>query len=559
MSTVAVAKVARGALAWTKARPSARTLVTFVVGMVLVAAVALRGWQLDHLPGVNGDEAWLGVQASRLAQGESIVWETPTGNPLNPFYLGPLALLHVAFAPSFTLLRSVAVASGVAALAVNYWFARRLFGERTAVIGTLLLAVMPINLAYSRLAWDASQSLLAVLPVMYCALAAAGEPQRWTTWILRACLATLVAVLVHPTNVFVAPLVALAAVHHRRTQIAAWVRRLLGRGSRASLDLADSAAAVSSSRRIAWGLVAAAMALAWALGPWLGIGLRRLAAPVEALQFAWNYLRLLSGTTVYRYVSGAIPYDPFNPPPVGSDLSIVDGLTLLVVGLGVFGCWQLVKARRAAADQCLLWGWLLSVVSFFLVAGPRAIGPHFERYSICLVGPSVLVLARGATWWLTRSDWRKPAAVVTLAAVVPSLLASFWCDFVVHLERTGGQSHRTFRTAAVEPKQQAWQIIDKARPRDAATTIVAEQWWNAWPLRYLASAAPNVKVVGWQELSAQERSHETLLQGNTWLAEFAGSRELDQARRRLGGLAGEEHTIADFAGNPLLVLLRPHR
>ena len=77
-------------------------------------------------------------------------------------------------------LRSVAVASGLAAIVINWVCCRWVFGWRTAAISTVALAVLPVNIAYSRIAWDASQSLAATLPVTYFALAAVQRPQfRW--------------------------------------------------------------------------------------------------------------------------------------------------------------------------------------------------------------------------------------------------------------------------------------------------------------------------------------------------------------------------------------------
>ena len=80
---------------------------------LLLAAVWLRCCLLGNVPGCNGDEAWYGVQAWRAVHGEPFCWQTPTGNPLNGFFLGPLALLHVWFAPSIALLRSVAAGGPV--------------------------------------------------------------------------------------------------------------------------------------------------------------------------------------------------------------------------------------------------------------------------------------------------------------------------------------------------------------------------------------------------------------------------------------------------------------
>ena len=55
------------------------------VAALLVVAVAFRLWRLGSLPGVNGDEAWFGVQAVDLISGRSVDWRTPSGNILPQF------------------------------------------------------------------------------------------------------------------------------------------------------------------------------------------------------------------------------------------------------------------------------------------------------------------------------------------------------------------------------------------------------------------------------------------------------------------------------------------
>ncbi len=99
----------------------------------------------------------------------TIFRRTPTGNWLNPFFFAPLVALHALVEPSFELLRITPFASGLLALVVNFFLCRRAFDLRTATISTVALAVLPINIAYSRFAWDASQSLLFTLPVVYVA------------------------------------------------------------------------------------------------------------------------------------------------------------------------------------------------------------------------------------------------------------------------------------------------------------------------------------------------------------------------------------------------------
>jgi 4-amino-4-deoxy-L-arabinose transferase-like glycosyltransferase len=180
-------------------------LLSTQVLVLLVAAVALRVWHLANVPGVNGDEAWYGARVMQVLHGEPIPWRTPTGNPINVFYFVPLLLLHAVFHPSFLLLRSVAVASGLAAIVANYFLCQRVFGKTTAVTAAILTAVLPINIAYSRFGWDACQSVLACTLVVYFALLCTAEPTRGC-WRLALLLALISSIVVHPTNLLLAPI-----------------------------------------------------------------------------------------------------------------------------------------------------------------------------------------------------------------------------------------------------------------------------------------------------------------------------------------------------------------
>lgn len=50
----------------------------WALAAVGVGALGLRAWGLGHLPGINGDEAWFGVQMQELRAGLP-AWRTPTG------------------------------------------------------------------------------------------------------------------------------------------------------------------------------------------------------------------------------------------------------------------------------------------------------------------------------------------------------------------------------------------------------------------------------------------------------------------------------------------------
>ena len=170
---------------------------------LLATSVWFRCRDLSRVPGINGDEAWYGAQAELVLRGVPVAWRTPTGNLLNPFFFGPVLLLHAIWPPSFGLLRATALASGLLTLLANYWLCRGVFGRRVAWISTLILAVLPINIVYSRLAWDASQSVLATLPAIYWPLRAIVDPRRKVRWSGLGLAALAAAIVVHPTNLFV--------------------------------------------------------------------------------------------------------------------------------------------------------------------------------------------------------------------------------------------------------------------------------------------------------------------------------------------------------------------
>src|SRR5688500_10239541 len=150
-------------------------LITINMVGLLSVAVGMRIWQLDHVPGINGDEAWYGIQAMRLLNGEAVAWQTPTNNVLNPLFFVPLTALHMIASPSAALLRWPSALSGILALVLNYVLCRRTFDRPTALVTTVLLAVLPVNIAYSRFGWDTSQTLLTTLPAVYLPLLAASE------------------------------------------------------------------------------------------------------------------------------------------------------------------------------------------------------------------------------------------------------------------------------------------------------------------------------------------------------------------------------------------------
>jgi hypothetical protein len=514
-----------------------------VNAIVLVAvAVVLRAWRLGNIPGLNGDEAWYGVWAVALARGESIAWWTPTGNPINLFFLLPLAALHTVFAPSVALLRSVAVASGILALAANCWLCRRAFDARTAIVSSVLLALLPINVAYSRFAWDASQSLLATVLVLYLPLAHYRKRPGTASLPVAGMIALAAAILVHPTNVFAAALVAVPIGF-------AWRRRAWQKLQQI---------AVPEKTWILIVLASVSIGLAYFAWHALRGAVARLHTGGELLAFVENYWRLFSGGTVYEYVSGvdgaAGRLAPF--AWLGVLCKLLFGIPVV---LGTWGMMRRLSARADEADKCLVLGWLVMLLGFFFVAGPAAIAPHFERYGICLVAPGAIVLARGLTWWIEpqQASARTAAWIMVLAGWL--FPATFYLGYFDFIERTGGRSHRAFRTAEVEPKLAALRYFNAQRSLEHPARIVASEWWIYWPLAYLAADQPDVRVVSGQPWQRASEKVSPPKSEETWYIEFAGSRAEREilAHEEATGARVDRHVICGYGGQGVVSIIGP--
>ncbi|MGW8256562.1 MAG: hypothetical protein ACWGMZ_03655, partial [Thermoguttaceae bacterium] len=265
---------------------------------IMLVCICFRVVKLGNIPGINGDEAWYGVQAVNMLHDAHIAWRTPTGNPLNFLFFGPLLLLNWMFSPGIVLLRSVAVASGVLALLLNWLLCSWVYDRRMAWISTVFLAILPINIAYSRFAWDACQSLAVDLPVVYLSLASV----RFARWrgrlIFAALLCQAVATLVHPTNIFVgAAIVTAAAARADSQKFSALFQRRIMRP--APLCIAILVVALLVMGIWSFWLVHTP------LPNWLNARLRSTifadSIPLALVRFA----RLFTGPTVYHYLAGS--------------------------------------------------------------------------------------------------------------------------------------------------------------------------------------------------------------------------------------------------------------
>ena len=128
-------------------------LVHAAVALVFAMAVVARVYGLaDNPDGLLGAEAKLRGAASDVVDGRFIgLWsEAAGGQPAGFVYW--LAGWSQLFGDSTAVLRLLSAWVGLATVGVFYLFCRSSFGERAAVLGSLLLALGLWHLSYSRLA-----------------------------------------------------------------------------------------------------------------------------------------------------------------------------------------------------------------------------------------------------------------------------------------------------------------------------------------------------------------------------------------------------------------------
>ena len=518
-----------------------RHILTVLIVALLGTAICFRLLYLSSIPGISGDEGWWGVQATAWLSARPYETHTTSGNPTDLFLLIPIGLVHTVVAPSFLALRTVPALANVLALPIGFWLVRRVYGETTAWIQTVALAVMPTAIAHGRICQDPSQTVLWTSLAIY--LSMLGFRNRRRAWVYGVAVLLLFPVVLwtHPTNVFIAPFLLIPLV------TAVWPLLPAARTGKAMLI-------VSAALLVVIGLFVLRVALEHVAGaneyvqkPWLSVAAARLLDGRQWFEFAANNARLFNGVTIYHYFSGArpatMPYDA--------------GFVLVAVAaLGGFAVTS--AARRDPLDYALILACAGTWIGFYAFAGPEALRPHFERWGLCLIVPGTLVLARGLTSWIASVPRIRWLTIGAAAVIASSLLASFYINYFREFRTSGGRSHLTYVTAPVEPKQQAFDHVLASAVDSAPVTIVAQQWWLRLPMTYLATKHPNVSVTMELASESQPAFQDALRAGRLFLVEFVGTPELsaDIAWLRARGLRSTSTIVRDAGGRDLLEILQ---
>jgi hypothetical protein len=281
---------------------------------------------------------------------------------------------------------------------------------------------------------------------------------------------------------------------------------------------------------------------------------QRVCNPSDYGAFISNFVGLFSGSSVLEFIPGSIASGG------QGDLhrAIYDVPMAIVLVVSLWGAFRRSKGQASASDRCLAIGWSACVIGFFAVAGPRAIQPHWERYGVWLVAPTVLLASRGAFWWVDRiGTWHKAAAWLAVAAGW-LLLAGFFADYFVYFAHIGGRSHVAFRTAQLEPKSAALRFILEQQRAGSHVAIVADDWWMYWPLAYLAADKPGVEVAACGVTGARNDVPEEKTE--IWRVRFiegpAAARSSSTPSTILPKGESVRRIIPDESGTPLLEISR---
>ena len=154
---------------------SGRHRATRALAIILIAAAAIRLWNLGGLPpGLQFDEAHNAIDAARLLDGQAASWLFFTDNggrePLATWLHAPMLALVGRAHPTWAL-RLVSALVGLATIAAVYGFVARLFEDRRlALLASAFLATSYWHLHFSR------YGLRAILAPLWTTLAV------WAWW-----------------------------------------------------------------------------------------------------------------------------------------------------------------------------------------------------------------------------------------------------------------------------------------------------------------------------------------------------------------------------------------
>jgi hypothetical protein len=167
-------------------RPSTPPWVFWALGGVTLLAALLRLWQLDQLPpGLFFDEAYNGVDARAVADGQTLPLYFTGNNGREPLYLYLQAVLVRFLGPTAYSLRLTSALIGIVTIPLVYFGARTLLLPQPQRYGLPVWAAWPSLVGAAGLAvsfWHVSLSRLAFRAVLLPPLTLLAVAYFWRAW-----------------------------------------------------------------------------------------------------------------------------------------------------------------------------------------------------------------------------------------------------------------------------------------------------------------------------------------------------------------------------------------
>lgn len=131
-------------------------------GLIFLLGVFLRLYKIDSIPpGLHGDEAQSGLEATKILKGAPYSPYSPEVYGQTTFYFYLVALIFKLFKISATSIRLTSAIIGILTIPLFYLLTRYLFNKQTALLSTFFLAVSRWHIHLSRL------GLMAIMTTLF--------------------------------------------------------------------------------------------------------------------------------------------------------------------------------------------------------------------------------------------------------------------------------------------------------------------------------------------------------------------------------------------------------
>jgi hypothetical protein len=512
--------------------------------LVVILSFCFRVLYLDFIPGINADELWnLYTIRQNLSGTDVSTWFVPSGRLISLPYCLQVWFIDKIFPSSFWTIRLIAALSGILSVVVCFVLFRKAFGSFVAACTTLLIAVMPINITFSRIGWEYSQISLFVVLILGFAFN--------ENWFLLA-VTYVLALLLHPTFLYLSPVLFLPTILYKD--------KLQHLSKRLKVFIYSSLAATLLI------LTSSVFILVKDIQGTIFAKLGALPDNLLDIRKSLYFLTLLSDLFSVR-ISTRI---------LGLNVPIEKYLEITVLLL--FCCFLLtffVRVFRkneavSVKDISFIVGYLFIVYVFYLTNGIDATLMPYERHSLFLVVPSITAFSICLKNALSNRKHQQ-IALWGISLVCWLYLSFFYKEYIQFFKETGGQGcHPTYNTGAVELKKEAFDWIrndysiakSKSPGNDKRELVIVVNEWRLYsPLKYLAETADKITVADMKEIDDPVKPTRFSNRYSVYFSErepyFLGtdSAGLDNwLKENLPTLAFKQKDFANTAGEKILTV-----